>query len=80
MYTRKDAKSLEQLHNNGLTVNDNMDLLRLSLDVTCEKSPLLDSVDIACLSFKKGFIKTCTSLASFNRTYSNKGRCMSGLG
>ena len=56
MYTQKDAKSLEQLHNNGLTVNDNMDLLRLSLDVTCEKSPLIDSVDIACLSFKEAYI------------------------
>lgn len=40
----------------SLTVNDNMDLLLLCLDVTFEKRPLIDSANVTCLSFKEAIV------------------------
>ena len=49
----------------SLAVSDNIDVLCLCLDVTFEKSPFIDSADVACLSFREAYILICVSLKCF---------------
>ena len=49
----------------SLSVNDNMDVLCLCLDVTFEKRPFIDSANVTCLSFKEAYILICISLKFF---------------